>query len=87
MPFEAKDQDVLHRVLTQIVIDTEDLVFRENRINVVVQFAGRLKVGAEGLLNYHANPAPRSLLRSSHAMHAQAGNDVREELWRNCELE
>src|SRR5260221_5141899 len=84
---ETKDQDVLYRVLTQIVIDTEDLVLREDRINIVVQLARRFEVGAERFLNNHANPVPRSLLRSRHAVHAQAGNDVREELWRHCKLE
>src|SRR4030081_2586889 len=67
---ETKDQDVLHRVFTQIVIDTEDLVLREDRINIVVQLARRFEVGAEGFLNNHANPVPRSLLGSSHAVHA-----------------
>src|SRR5258708_37439574 len=84
---ETKDQDVLYRVLTQIVIDTEDLVLREDRINIVVQLARRFDVGAEGVLNNHANPLPRSLLRSRHAVPAQAGNDVREELWRHCKIE
>ena len=34
---KAKDQDVLHRLLAQVVIDAEDLVFGKNPVYFVVQ--------------------------------------------------
>ncbi len=53
---EAEHQDVLHRLLAQIVVDAEDLILRQNRVHLVVQLARRLQIVAERLLDDHANP-------------------------------
>ncbi len=54
---EAEDEDVLHRLLAQVVIDAEDLVFVEDLVDVIVQRAGAGQVVAEGLLDDGADPA------------------------------
>ena len=37
---ETEDQDVLHRLLAQVVVDPEDLPLREDCVHLVVEFAG-----------------------------------------------
>ncbi len=54
---EAEDEDVLHRLLAQVVVDAEDLVFVEDLVHIVVQRARRIQVVAEGLLDDRPHPA------------------------------
>ena len=53
---EAQRQDVLHRLLAQVVVDPEHRVRREHRLDDVVQLPGRFQVVPERLLDHH--PAP-----------------------------
>ena len=55
---KAKDQDVLHRLLAQVVIDAEDLVFVEDPVHFVVQLARRVQIVAERLLDDARAPCP-----------------------------
>ena len=54
---EAEDEDVLHRLLAQVVVDAEDLILVEHLVHVVVQGTGAGQVVAEGLLDDRPNPA------------------------------
>ena len=55
---EAQRQDVLDRLLAQVVVDAEHRLGREHRVQDGVQLAGALQVVAERLLDHH--PAPRA---------------------------
>ena len=48
---KAEDQDVLHRLLAQVVIDAEDLVLVEDLVHLIVQRARRFQVVPERLLD------------------------------------
>jgi hypothetical protein len=56
---EAQRQDVLHRLLAQVVIDAEDRIRRERRAQRVVELPRRGKVMTERLLDDHPAPAVR----------------------------
>src|ERR1035437_4216223 len=47
---EAKDQQVLDRLLAEVMIDAEDALFGESRVQRLVQLAGRDQVATERLL-------------------------------------
>lgn len=47
---EAHDKDVLDHLLTQVVVDTEDLLFLPVRLQGLLEIARALKVLAERLL-------------------------------------
>ena len=53
---EAQRQDVLHRLLAQVMIDPEHRVLREHRLHNVVQLPGRVQVMPERLLDHHPPP-------------------------------
>src|SRR5262249_32880528 len=59
---EAQHNDVLHRLLAEIVIDAENLVFFENAKQLLVQRMRAGKVGAERLFN--DDPPPRVVARA-----------------------
>ena len=82
---EAEDQNVLHRLLAQVVIDAEDLVLVEDRVDLVIQFARRIEIVAERLLNHHADARP--CLRLRHALRAKVLDDRRKVLRRGGEIE
>ena len=46
---EAHVDDVLHRLLAQVVVDAQDLVFPQDRMQPIIEFARGLKARAEGL--------------------------------------
>ena len=48
---ETEDKDVLDHLLTEVVIDTEDLLFFPVRVQSLLEVARALKILAEGLLN------------------------------------
>ena len=74
---EAQRQDVLDRLLAEVVVDAEHRVGREHRRDDVVQLAGRLQVGAERLLDDHAAPLVVVLLGEARALQLRVttGND------------
>jgi hypothetical protein len=51
---EAKVDQVLHRLLAEIVVDAEDGLLGEVGVERAVQLLGRGKVAAERLLDHHA---------------------------------
>src|ERR1035438_9600581 len=54
---KTEDQYVLHRLLAQIVVDTEDLVLMEDSIHLVIQLARGFQIVAERLFDNHPYPA------------------------------
>ena len=56
---EAERHDALDRVLSQKMIDPEDLVLVQRAQDAGVQFARRVQAVAERLLDHHAAPEPR----------------------------
>ncbi|CAM4025963.1 hypothetical protein NOMA109596_19095 [Nocardioides marinus] len=53
---EARDQEVLHALLAQVVVDPEDLVLGEDRADGVVDLAGGAEVVTDRLLHDDAGP-------------------------------
>jgi len=51
---ETQGDQVLHRVLAQVVIDAVGAVFREEARHCIVHLAGRFQVVTDGLLQHHA---------------------------------
>ncbi len=54
---EAQRQDVLDRLLAEVVVDAEDRVGREGHLESGIERPRRLEVMAEGLLDHDATPA------------------------------
>ena len=74
---EAEDQDVLDRLLAQVVVDAVDLALVQHGAQLTIQLAGRIQVAAEGLLDDH--PAPVAVLLA-HQAGSPGGTDLGEEL-------
>jgi hypothetical protein len=55
---EAKDEQVLNRLLAEVVIDAEHLRFTEDLGDGVVELARAVEVAPERLLDDHARPEP-----------------------------
>ena len=55
---EAERHDVLDRVLSEKMVDPEDLVLVQSAQDVGVQFARRIQAVPERLLDHHAAPEP-----------------------------
>ena len=81
---EAEDEDVLHRLLAQVMIDAEDLFFGEYTVHFIVQRARRGQVMAEWLFDDQAHLA---LLGFGHAVRAKLLNDLGKILRRRCQVE
>ena len=65
---EAEVHDVLHRLLSEKVVDAEEALLGEDRGQPTVQLACGGEVGAEWLLHDEARPSPtRSAAASSSA--------------------
>src|ERR1700722_8358505 len=73
---EAEDENILNGLLTEIVIDTKDLIFGQHIVNLVVELASRLKISAKRLLDDHTHPVLIARLRLRHAMLAQTTRDI-----------
>ena len=54
---EAQRDDVLHRLLPEIVVDAVNLVLGKDRFDRLLELSRRLEIGAEGLLDDDARPA------------------------------
>ncbi len=59
---EAEDQNILHRLLAQVMIDAIDLVFVQHLADFAVERARRIQIVPERLFDHHAAPAPVALL-------------------------
>ena len=80
---EPQREDVLHRLLTEIVIDAKHLTFVEHAVQMFVEGAGRGEVGAEWLLHDDAAGAVRL---DCHAVAAERRDDRLVELRRGGEV-
>jgi len=54
---EAKDEQVLHRLLTQVVVDAIDLVLAEDLQDGAVERLGRCEITPKRLLDDKAGPS------------------------------
>ena len=67
---EAQREEVLDRLLAEVVVDPEDRVRREDRLDDVVELARRLEVVAERLLDDDPAPLLAVLRRQARAARA-----------------
>ena len=77
---EAEDQDVLHRVLAEIMVDAEDLLLVEHREEMPIERTRGLQVASEGLLDHDAG-----ICREFGVV--QLDDDLLEERRRDLEVE
>ena len=82
---EAQRQDVLHRLLAQVVVDPEYRLLREDRVDHVVEIACAFQVVAEWLLD--DDPAPPVVLRTGQPGLVQLFAHHRERLGRDRQVE
>ena len=80
---KPEDQDVLHRLLAQVVVNAEDLLLVKDRVHVPVQRPRALQVVPKRLLNHHPN---RALVRVCHLVCAQVLDNRREILRRSRQI-
>jgi len=64
---EAQDHDVLDRLLTQEVVHSIDLRFREHLEDPRIQRAGRSEIISEGFFDDHAAEAAVLFLREPYS--------------------
>ena len=81
---EAQRQDVLHRLLTQVVVDAEDIGLGEDLVDHIIELLRGGLVVAEGLLDDHAAPA---VFAAGHSGALQLVDHAGKVLWRNGEVE
>ena len=62
---EAENHDVLHRLLTEVMVDAVDLPFLQVAVQFAVQFACAIKVAAERFLDDDAPEAVGSLVKKA----------------------
>src|SRR5205085_6394896 len=77
---EPQRQNVLDRLLAEVVVDAEDLFLAEVALDLRAQRAGRLEIVAEGLLDDQPRPALRRTAASERV------HDRREHARRNGEV-
>src|SRR5271166_323882 len=82
---EAQRQDILHRLLAQVVVDPEYRLLREDRVDHVVEITCALQVVAERLLD--DDPAPSIVLRAGQPGLVQLFAHHRERLGRDRQVE
>ena len=58
---EAQRQQVLHRLAADVVVDAEDPLLVEDRVDKIVERTGRGEVAAERLLHDHPRPVAQVL--------------------------
>ena len=64
---KPQHQQVLDGFFSEIMVDTEDLVFGENRMNGLVKSLSRCQVRTEGFFDYHPPPSARCISKASGA--------------------
>ena len=67
------DEDILHRLLAEVVVDPEDLFLLKDRVDLRVQRLGTLEVATERFLDHDPRPSPVAL---AEARVAEVLNDV-----------
>ena len=73
MPLPKRNQNILHRLLAQVVVDAVDVAFVEDFVQLIAQFTRARKVVTERLFD-HQPPPPVAL---SHARRADPARDRR----------
>jgi len=81
---EAQHQNVLHRLLAEIVIDPVNLVFIDELEQFAVQRPRGSQIGAERL--FHHQPPPRAVL-GQHSGAAKLAADWQERVGRGRQIE
>ena len=81
---KAQHQDVLHRLLAEIMIDPVDLVLVDELEQLAVQRLGRCQIGAERLFDHQ--PPPRAVF-GQHAGASEFAADRQERIRRRREVE
>ncbi len=76
---KAQGDEVLHRVLAQVMIDAVGAVFREEARHCIVHLAGRPQVMADGLFQHDAGAFGQPRLRQPGADRAVDGSRRGEE--------
>lgn len=82
---EPQRQDVLHRLLAEVVVDAEDRLLGENLVDHRIELAGAGQIVAEGLLDHHA--PPRAVHGLRQARFGQLLADGGEGIRRNRQIE
>ncbi len=82
---EPQRQDVLHRLLTEIVVDTEHTVWWKHRFDDRVEFARGLQVASERLLDDYTAPLVANLIGQTRM--TQLLGNLREGLRRDGQIE
>lgn len=82
---KAQRQDVLHRLLAEVVVDPEDRVRRKDRLHNVVELAGGLEVVPERLFDH--DPAPLVALGLGQPVLGELAADELEGLRRDGKVE
>ncbi len=80
---EAEDEQILHRLLAEIVIDAEDLALMKDGIDAGVELARRGQIAAEGLFNDDARAAT---VRLSEPLRAEPLDNVGKKLRRRGQI-
>ena len=80
---KPEGQDVLDRLLAEVVVDAVDLVLREYGVELVIEASGALQVLAEGLLHDDPSPPPGAAVQAGCS---EVPHDDREELGRCGEV-
>ncbi len=81
---KAEDQNVLHGLFAEVVVDAEDLALVEDGVDLMVEFAGRVKIVTERFFN---DDRCSAFFRLRHALRAQVLDNAGEELGRRGEIE
>jgi len=62
---EPKEENVLHRLFAEIVIDPKYLILGKDCVYIVIQSLGRHEIRSERLLDHDPDPVVRPLLRTA----------------------
>src|ERR1700720_4409853 len=62
---EAQHQNVLHRLLAQIMVDAKNLILAEDPEQLAIELPRRGEIGAERLFDNDASPCAVGLARQS----------------------
>ena len=62
---ETKDHDVLHGLLPEVMVNAVDLRLVQDLVELVVEFAGRIKIATKRFLDDDAAVAVRSFLQEA----------------------
>ena len=82
---EAKDHDVLHGLLAEVMIDAIDLVLPQHTCDLGIEGTCGVEVAPERLLDDH--PSPHAGIFAHQTRGAEVAHDLAEEARRHCQVE